>query len=84
MRSTPRPPLEGLTEREVQVLRFLAEGLTTKEVASALDLAVETIRTYRKTLMKKLKVHNVAGLVQFAASAGVILIPRLKDSGINQ
>jgi DNA-binding NarL/FixJ family response regulator len=84
LRRPPTAALEGLTEREVQVLRFLAEGLTTKEVASALDLAVETIRTYRKTLMKKLKVHNVAGLVQFAASAGVIEVARPKDLGGDQ
>jgi DNA-binding NarL/FixJ family response regulator len=79
LRSTPNPALEGLTEREVQVLRLLSEGLANKEVASALDLAVETVRTYRKALMKKLNVHNVAGLVQFAAAAGVIVIAELKD-----
>ena len=81
LRSTPNPALEGLTEREVQVLRLLAEGLATKEVAATLDLAVETVRTYRKTLMKKLKVHNVAELVQFAASAGVIVVTGMKDRG---
>jgi DNA-binding NarL/FixJ family response regulator len=79
LRSTPNPALEGLTEREVQVLRLLAGGLASKEVAATLDLAVETVRTYRKTLMKKLNLHNVAGLVQFAASAGVIVVTELKD-----
>jgi DNA-binding NarL/FixJ family response regulator len=72
VRSTPNPALHGLTEREIQILRLLAEGRATKEVASALNLAVETVRSYRKSLMKKLEVHNVAGLIQFAASAGVI------------
>src|SRR6266849_8373858 len=80
LRSTPNPALEGLTEREVQVLRLLAEGLASKEVAAALNLAVETVRSYRKSLMKKLKIHNVAGLVQFAASAGVIAVAELKDA----
>ena len=83
LRSTPNPALEGLTEREVQVLRLLAEGLASKEVAAALNLAVETVRSYRKSLMKKLKIHNVAGLVQFAASAGVIVVAELKGSGAN-
>lgn len=81
LRSTSAPVLRGLTEREVQVLRLLAEGMTTKDVASALHLAVETVRTYRKTLMKKLGVHNVAGLVHVAAAAGLIVVARLKDSG---
>ena len=40
----------------------------------ALNLAVETVRTYRKSLMKKLKIHNVAELILFAASAGVIVL----------
>jgi DNA-binding NarL/FixJ family response regulator len=83
LRSTPNPALEGLTEREVQVLRLLAEGLASKEVAAALNLTVETVRSYRKSLMKKLKIHNVAGLVQFAASAGVIVVAELRGSGPN-
>jgi len=81
LRSTPNPALAGLTEREVQVLRLLAGGLASKEVAAALNLAVETVRSYRKSLMKKLNVHNVAGLVQFAASAGVIVVAGLTDRG---
>jgi two-component system response regulator NreC len=84
LQSKSIPALEGLTEREAQVLRLVAEGRATKEVASALDLSVETVRTYRKTLMKKLKVHNVAELVHFAASAGVIVVAELKDRGINE
>jgi len=58
--------LESLTPREVQVLRLLAEGSVTKEVAVELNLGVETVRTYRKTLMKKLKIHNVTELIQVA------------------
>jgi DNA-binding NarL/FixJ family response regulator len=81
LRSTPNPALAGLTEREVQVLRLLAGGLASKEVAAALNLAVETVRSYRKSLMKKLKVHNVAGLVQFASSAGVIVVAGFTNRG---
>src|SRR6185503_5685763 len=60
----PIPALAALTEREAEVLRLLAAGSTSKEIAAALNLAVETIRSYRKTLMKKLEVHNVAELLQ--------------------
>ena len=76
--------LEGLTEREIQVLRLLAEGRVSKEIASALNLGVETVRSYRKSLMKKLKSHNVAELIRFAVSAGVITIAGRKDRGGGQ
>lgn len=73
--------LKGLTEREVQVLTMLAEGRVNKEIACDLDLGVETIRSYRKSLMKKLKVHNLAELMRFAVSAGVIALAEPKDCG---
>ena len=75
----PIPALAALTEREAEVLRLLAAGRTSKEVAAALNLAVETIRSYRKTLMKKLEVHNVAELLQFAASAGLMEIAETEE-----
>lgn len=63
--------LEGLSPRELQVLRLVAEGKTSKEIAVLLDLGLQTVRSYRKTMMKKLGVSNVAGLTQLALSAGV-------------
>jgi len=80
LKCTPIPALAGLKDREIEVLSLLAEGLTSKEVAEALNLAVETIRTYRKSLMKKLQVHNVAGLIQFAATSGLVKIARAKEA----
>lgn len=64
-------PLEGLTQREVQVLRLVAEGKTSKEIAQLLDLGLQTVRSYRKTMMKKIGVTNVAGLTQVALAAGL-------------
>jgi DNA-binding NarL/FixJ family response regulator len=61
----------GLSPREEQVLRLVVAGNTNKEIAVMLDLAVETVRTYRKALMKKTGVKNVAGLVQVALTAGL-------------
>jgi two-component system response regulator NreC len=78
-KSELNPALESLTEREKQVLRLLAEGKGSKEIASDLNLGVETIRTYRKTLMQKLGIHNVTELIKFAFSNGVIVIPAAKD-----
>lgn len=63
--------LGGLSPREVQVLRLVAEGKTSKEIAVLLDLKEQTVRSYRKTMMKKLGVSNVAGLTQLALSTGL-------------
>jgi len=66
------PMLRGLSPREIQVLRMVAEGKTSKDVAALLELGEHTVRSYRKTLMKKLGVNNVAGLTQVALSSGLV------------
>jgi len=63
--------LDTLSPREVQVLRLVADGKSSKEVAVLLDLREQTVRSYRKTMMKKLGVNNVAGLTQLALSTGL-------------
>jgi len=83
-KSKLNPALERLTAREQQVLRLLAQGKGSKEIACALNLGVETIRTYRKTLMQKLGVHNVTELIKFAFTAGVILIPTPQDRAMDE
>jgi DNA-binding NarL/FixJ family response regulator len=67
----PSSALEGLSPRELQVLRMVAEGKTSKEIANLLTLREQTIRSYRKTMMKKLGISNVAGLTQLALSSGL-------------
>jgi DNA-binding NarL/FixJ family response regulator len=64
-------PIENLSPREQQVLRLIADGKTSKDIAVLLELGEQTVRSYRKTLMKKLGVNNVAGLTQMAFSAGL-------------
>jgi DNA-binding NarL/FixJ family response regulator len=64
-----RCPLDSLSPREMQVLRLVAEGKSSKEVATILKLEHNTIRTYRKAMMKKLGVSNLAGLIQIAVAA---------------
>ncbi len=63
--------LDGLTPRELQVMRLVAEGKTSKEIAVMLDLGLQTVRGYRKTLMRKLNVNNVAGVTQIALAQGL-------------
>jgi len=64
-------PIARLSPRELQVLRLVAEGNTSKDIANMLGLELMTVRTYRKTLMKKIGVINVAGLTQVAMAAGL-------------
>jgi len=76
LESTPPPEaLTNLSPRELQVLRLVAEGKSSKEIAVMLDLGLQTVRGYRKTMMKKLGVTNVAGLTQVALAAGVTRFP---------
>lgn len=68
---TDLPP-DPLTTRERQVLQLVAEGKTTKEVASLLGVSVKTAESHRTRLMEKLDVHETAGLVRYAIRTGVI------------
>ena len=72
--------LDNLSPRELQVLRLVADGKTSKEIANLLDLSEQTVRSYRKTMMRKLGVNNVAGLTQLALSTGVTHIAGNRDA----
>lgn len=56
-----------LTPRQKQVLRLLAEGKTTKEIAFALKLSIKTVESHRAELMQRLNIPNAAALVRYAA-----------------
>lgn len=59
-------PKELLTPREREVLQLVAEGSTTKEVAVTLGVSVKTAETHRTKIMRKLDIHETAGLVRYA------------------
>jgi DNA-binding NarL/FixJ family response regulator len=59
-------PLQALSAREYQVFSLLCEGVRAKEIAARLSLSPKTVDTYRASLMRKLDIHDVAGLVKFA------------------
>jgi DNA-binding NarL/FixJ family response regulator len=65
-KSESRSLLDSLSTRELQVLRGLAMGSTNREIASAYDLSVKTVDTYRLRLLKKLNLRNNADLSRFA------------------
>ena len=69
-----RRAAEDLTEREIEVLRKVAEGKSNREIAADLGIGVRTVETHRERIMLKLQVHNVAGLIKFAIAQGVATI----------
>jgi len=65
-------PDRFLSDRERQVLQLVAEGKTTKELASILGISVKTAESHRSNIMDKLDIHDVAGLVRYAIRTGLI------------
>ena len=62
----------SLSRREREVLQLVAEGLSSKEVAAELGVSTRTAETHRGSLMNKLGIHKVAGLVRFAVREGIV------------
>jgi DNA-binding NarL/FixJ family response regulator len=60
-----------LSSRELQVLRFLAEGKTTHEIAMLLQIGRKTVETYRRRVMVKLGLHTLADLIKYALREGL-------------
>jgi len=65
-------PLEGLTPRQRDVLRLIAEGRSTRDIATALGVSVKTVETHRAHLMERLDIRVVAGLVRYAIRTGLV------------
>lgn len=74
-KSTTSPgtcPAQPLNDREVAILRLLAEGYTSSRIAAELSLSTETIRWYRKKLLLKFDADNAVALVRKASDSGII------------
>jgi len=69
-----RPLKDRLTPREREVVQLLAEGKTSKEVASVLNLSVKTAETHRTNVMRKLNLHSVADLVRYAVRNRIVQV----------
>jgi DNA-binding NarL/FixJ family response regulator len=65
--------LDHLTGRQREILQLIAEGKNTKEMAFLLNVSVKTIETHRVQLMKRLEIHDIAGLVRYALKAGLVV-----------
>ena len=59
-------PLASLSPREMEVFSYLVKGMRAKDIAELLHISPKTVDTYRATLMRKLNVHDIVGLVKFA------------------
>ena len=77
-----RAPLAKLTSRQMEVMRLVASGYRTREVAQALQLSEKTVETHRHQLMRKLGLETTAGLVRYAMRCGFALVTPL--AGIPQ
>jgi DNA-binding NarL/FixJ family response regulator len=67
----PKPAI-ALSVREAEVLQLLAEGAANSQAAETLGIRVKTVEKHRQSIMKKLDLHDVAGLTRYAIACGVI------------
>ena len=65
-------PLDALTSRQREVLQLIAEGRSTKQIAAQLDVSIKTVESHRSTLMDRLRINDLAGLVRFAVRVGLV------------
>ncbi len=70
--ATQAPNTEPLTQREREVLKLVAEGLSSRKIAVELGISFKTVTTHRYRIMEKLEIHEVAGLVRYALRKGLI------------
>ena len=69
----------ALSEREQQVLRMVAQGMTTKQVASALYLSARTVDKYRASVMQKLNLKGLNDLLRYAIQQGLVVVEQPSD-----
>jgi DNA-binding NarL/FixJ family response regulator len=71
-RTRRETPADPLTARERQVLQLIAEGKSTKDAAAVLGISPKTAESHRTSLMRKLDIHETAGLVRYAVRRGLV------------
>jgi DNA-binding NarL/FixJ family response regulator len=64
--------IDSLTPRQREILQLVAEGKSTKDVASLLNLSVKTVEAHRGQIMTRLEIHDLAGLVRYAIRTGLV------------
>lgn len=74
-----REPLQSLSRRQLEVLRMIAEGHRTRDIAKRLGLGVKTVESHRYALMKRLRVGSVVSLVHYAIRVGLIPLEPISE-----
>jgi DNA-binding NarL/FixJ family response regulator len=64
--------LDSLSKREIEVIRLIAEEMTTQEIADKLFISVRTVDSHRQHILEKIGVRNVAGITRFALEQGIV------------
>jgi DNA-binding NarL/FixJ family response regulator len=67
-----RQPLQGLSPRQREVLRLMAEGRSTRAIGQELGISVKTVEAHRGELMRRLGIRHVAGLTRYAIRVGLV------------
>ncbi|WP_194787609.1 response regulator [Pseudomonas sp. UFMG81] len=68
----PGEERHNLTSRQLEILRLIVRGKSTREIANGLGLSIKTVETHRSQIMKRLQIYDVAGLVLFAVRERII------------
>ncbi|MBP7557043.1 MAG: response regulator transcription factor, partial [Chitinophagaceae bacterium] len=63
--------LNNLSRREIDIIKLIKEGLSSKEIAQQLDISLKTVEVHRYNVLKKLKLKNTAALVNFINAKGL-------------
>ncbi len=74
--SSGEQPEGRLTAREREILQLIAEGETHQKIADRLHISARTVDTHANNIMKKLDIHDTAGLVTYAIKNGIVIFPR--------
>ncbi len=67
-----RKQLESLSPREREIVTFVGNGMTNKEMAAKLELSVKTVESHRSNISKKLKIYDIASLTLFSVRTGLV------------
>lgn len=67
-----QPSLDDITPRQREILRMVARSHTSREIGEKLGISPRTVETHRANMMQRLGIHDVAGLVRFAVSEGLV------------
>lgn len=67
----PKPDMNNLSRREIDIVRLIKEGMSSREIAQELDISLKTVEVHRYNILKKLNLKNTAALVNFTNAHGL-------------